>query len=483
MNNLNPVTTFALLVWPAVAIGLYKTRPIAEATLWTLLAAYMLLPVGADIKFKMVPQLDKSSVPNLAALFGCVIVCGTPIRFLNGFRLTELLILTLIISPFITCELNTDPVRVGTQILPGLSSYDAGSAAIAQVITLIPFFLGRQIFRKRADTEEILRVLVIAGLVYTLPALFEIRFSPQLHTWIYGYFPTTGDGPAFREAMRDGGFRPVLFMGHGLLVSFFFSTAAVAAAAFWRTKTQVMPTLRLPSSGITAYLGVVLVLCKSAGSMIYGAILVPLVRFASPKIQLRVAVLLVSVALLYPMLRTAGLIPTDALLDVAQSISIERRDSLETRLINEENLLDRASQRFLFGWGRYGRSFIYNGRGDETSATDGMWIIILGQFGLVGFLAEFGLLVLPVFAIARALRFAETTKDKVFISALALILAINIVDLLPNSSIRPWTWLIAGALLGRAEALRRPAAVKATLASLPPRSPKYPPPRMPSAVK
>jgi hypothetical protein len=449
-NNLNLVTVFALLSWPLVGLYLYKTRPISQATLWTILGAYMLLPVGADIKIAMIPDLDKSSIPNLTALFCCAIVGRKLIKFSNGIGLAELLIVTLLIGPFITSELNGDKIIVGGMTLPGVGIYDAGSAVIAQFVTLIPFFLGRQILRGESETEEILRVLVTAGLIYSLPTLFEIRISPQLHTWVYGYFPHS-----FAEQMRDGGFRPVVFLGHGLLTSFFFCTTTIAAAAFWRTKTQVMRSLRFPAGGITAFLSVVLLLCKTASAMIYAAGLVPLVRFARPKIQLSIAVLLVSVALLYPVLRTEGLIPTHAVVDLAGSINQERQGSLENRFTNEDQLLERASQRFLFGWGRYGRSFIYDADGNETSQTDGWWAITIGEFGFIGFLAQFGLLALPVFTAARALRFAESAKDKIFLSALALILAINIFDLLPNSSIRPWTWLIAGALLGRAEALRR----------------------------
>lgn len=379
MENLNAVTTLALLSWPVVALFLYKTRPIAQATLWTILGAYLLLPVAAVIKFKMIPGFDKSSIPSLAALFGCVIVYGRSKRFFHGFGLAEMLIVTLLIGPFITCELNADPIRVGPLVFPGLDSYEAGSTVIAQVIVLIPFFLGRQILRNRTDTEEILRVLVIAGLIYSLPALFEIRFSPQLHTWVYGYFPHM-----FAQQVRDGGFRPVVFMGHGLLVSFFFCTTAVAAAAFWRTNTQVI-RMRLPASGITAYLSIVLVLCKTLGSTAYAAVLVPLVRFTRPKIQLSIAVLLVSVALLYPTLRAADLVPTNAALDLAGLISSDRRDSLEARFTSENALLERASQRFLFGWGRYGRSLIYDESGNETNLPDGWWVITMGEFGFIGF--------------------------------------------------------------------------------------------------
>src|SRR5207302_451138 len=122
----------------------------------------------------------------------------------------------------------------------------------------------------------------------------------------------------------------------------------------------------------------------------------------------------------------ADLVPTNAALDLAGSIDSDRRASLETRFNNENELLERASQRFLFGWGRYGRSRIYGEWGNDVSVTDGWWIVIMGEFGFVGFLAQFGLLALPVFTTARALRFAESTKEKVFLSALALILAINI---------------------------------------------------------
>src|SRR4029078_9517246 len=112
------------------------------------------------------------------------------------------------------------------------------------------------------------------------------------HSWIYGYFPSQ-----FAQAMREGGFRPVVFMGHGLPVAFFAMTAAVASAALWRTQIFVH---RLPPAGVTAYLSGVLVLCKTLGALIYGAVLIPLVRFAKPNIQLRVAVVLVTIALVYP---------------------------------------------------------------------------------------------------------------------------------------------------------------------------------------
>jgi hypothetical protein len=190
--------------------------------------------------------------------------------------------------------------------------------------------------------------------------------------------------------------------------------------------------------------------------------------------QLNFAVLLVSVTLLYPTLRMAGLVPVDTVLNLASTFSAERSGSLEMRFNNEDELLQHTSQRFLFGWGRYGRAWVYNEQGEMHSVLDGLWISIMAEFGFVGFLAFFGLMALSVFNASLALRFAESFKDKIYLSALALILAINIFDLLPNNPLSPWTWLVAGALLGRAERLRHRACLpidsRLAMASSPSRS-------------
>lgn len=441
----NWFATLALLAWPFIALWLYQTRPVNQATLWTILGAYLLLPVGASIKLaEGIPQLDKTSIPNLAALVGCLLI--RRLRFLNGFGVAEVLLLMLLIGPFVTSELNGDPVVSGSIRFSSLGPYDGLSAIIAQFLFILPFFIGRQLFRTPADFEEILRTLVIAGLLYSLPMLFEIRMSPQLHRWLYGYYPF-----GFITQMRYSGFRPSVFMENGLVTAFFAMTAIVAATAFWRTQTRV---LKLRPARITAYLSAVLVLCKSLGALIYGAVLVPLVRLTRPRLQLRIAMVLVSIAVAYPLLRSADLVPTKYMLDAATSISEERADSLRTRFDNEQQLLERASQRLLFGWGRWGRSRVFDESGKDISITDGGWAITLGQFGIFGFLAEFGLLALPVLRAAAALRFAESERDSIFLGALALIIGINMIDMLPNASLSPWTWLLAGALLGRAEALR-----------------------------
>jgi hypothetical protein len=460
----NLFASFALILWPLVSIALYRLRPLAQATLWTILAGQLLLPVGTFFKLEMVPQFDKSSIPSLCALFGCMIVSGTPLRLWNKFGFAEAVICAYLVSPVITSLLNQDTIVVGGTVLPGVGVYDGLSTLLSQLVALIPFFLGRQFLRGIKDARQILNILVVAGVAYSFLLLFEIRFSPQLHFWLYGYYPSD----FIQEMREDGAFRPMVFMGHGLVASFFAMTTVVASAALWRTNDRVFGIRA--TGGFTFYLGTVLYLCKSGAAMVYGLVLTPLVRLAAPKIQMWVAALLVSLALLYPLLRMTEIFPTQSLVDMAAAVNEPRAYSLQFRFEQEEALLQRASERPWFGWGRFGRNRVYKedwqGVGVDTSVTDGRWIIIFGQFGVVGFLAEFGLLAIPTFRAARVLRLVASFPAGLYLAAISLILAVNMLDLLPNSALNPWTWLLAGSLLGVSETARAHDRSKARRSNL-----------------
>lgn len=435
----------ALLSWPFVALMLYRFRPPAEATIWTILGAFLLLPVGVDIKIPMIPQFDKNSIPNICAVIGCMAVARRGGPRGPRFGWLELLIAIYIFSPVVTSWLNPDPIVIDKLFLPGVGAYDGISAAIGEFMFFLAFLIGRRYLRTAADHEQILRALTVAGLVYSLPMLFEMRFSPQFHNWVYGFQPSE-----FVQSVREDGYRPMVFTGHGLIAAFFMMTSVVAAATLWRLKIRAV---NLPPPAITAWLGVIQVLCKSAAALSYAILLAPLVRLASARLQLRIAVFLVLLALAYPLLRTVDLFPTTTLVETASAFSPERADSLKFRFDHEQALLQRASERFWFGWGRYGRSRIYDEYGIDRSVTDGYWIITEGQYGFIGFVTTFLLLTLPVFRAVSALRFAGSVREGLLLAALGLIVAIGVIDLLPNSSVRPWTLMLAGALYGKAELL------------------------------
>ena len=324
----NLLAVLAIIAWPIAAIYFYRTMSLASATIWTILAAHLLLPVGTSFKFEMVPLLDKFSVPSLSAFLGCLVVGGNRVLPSLKFGIAEILGLCLLVSPVITSLLNGDTIVVGGTVLPGVGVYDGVSAFLSQLIVLIPFLLGRQFFRNSTDLQGVLEALAMAGLVYSIPLLFEIRFSPQLHYWVYGYFSSD----FIQEMRQDGGFRPMVFMGHGLSACFFAMSSVVATAALWRMRIRVF---QISASIVTPYLGFVLVLCKSAAALVYGLVLVPTVRWASPGLQTRLAVLLATLALWYPILRMAEIFPTEVTSEFAAKFSEERANSLKFRFDQE----------------------------------------------------------------------------------------------------------------------------------------------------
>jgi hypothetical protein len=437
---------FALLAWTLVALFLYRTQPVAKATILTILSGYLLLPEVA-IKLTMIPALDKNSIPAICALMGCSLLSDRR-RARYSFGAVDIVAIVYVTSPLLTSALNNDPVAIGSTVIPGVDYYDGISTILGQALFFLPFFIGRFYLRTPSDNENTLRLLATSGLLYSLPMLFEIRMSPQLSSWIYGYFPSS-----FSTEGRYGGFRPVVFMRNGLVLAFFMMTSLLASISIWRSRVSGKQTLSFAAS--SAYLAIILVLCKSLGSLVYGAVAGPLIGWIRPRLIVRIATLLVSISLIYPLLRIEQIFPDRWLVSIAQMLSEERANSLLTRFGQEEELLERSSQRPIFGWGRFGRSRVYDETGKDVSLTDGQWIITLGQFGIVGFLAQFGLFVLPVFRAARSLKFAASPQHALFLSTLSLIVALGLVEQLPNSSLSAWNWLLAGSLLGTAEQLRK----------------------------
>jgi len=440
----NSLAYIVLVSWPLVAILLYKIKSIHNASLWVIIGGFMFLPVKTEIDLPYFPALGKDSIPAISALIGCWLIKNKRISFIMELGKLKYLVILFVTIPFITAGLGSDSIIVGDRILDGLTYYDGLSAVINQLLIITPFFIGRQFFKTYEHQLLLFKTLVIGGLFYSILMLFEVRMSPQLHTWIYGYFPHN-----FGQQMRFGGFRPVVFMGHGLLVSFFSALILIASVALWRNKVRVRGFM---PAWVSSYLLFVLLLCKSVGPFLYGMFGFFVVKILKPKVQMRIAVMLVSLAMLYPAMSILKVFPHQTMIDLAESISPERAQSLEFRFKNEGKLLDKATERIFFGWGGWGRNRIFNEEsGRDTSVTDGRWILTLGQFGLFGFIAEFGLLAITVFRARKASIYLIDKNQISLLAAHALLVGVIMIDQLPNASLAPWLWLIAGTLLGRSE--------------------------------
>jgi hypothetical protein len=430
----NAIAYIALLLWPVVTLALFASMRPAPALIWSLLGGYLLLPVNTAFDFPGVPALDKTSIPSISALVGALIFAKGPVARLPREWWLMALMALYVISPIFTVLTNRDHLMFGSIILPGLKPYDAFSAAAYKCIDVIPFILGYNMLRNTRAQDYFLRALVVAVLGYTLLMLIEVRLSPQLHTWIYGFFPHS-----FGQQVRSGGYRPVVFLGHGLLVAILTAMTIVATAYLARRRATI---LGVSAWAWLAYLLAIMILCRSLGALVLaGAALLAMTVIPRKGVRLICALMAITV-LAYPVLRGVDLVPVQALAEQIAMVNEERAESFQTRIDNENRLLERAGKRPWFGWGGFGRNRVYDEyTGRDLSITDGTWVIIIGSNGWAGYVAAFGLLCLPMVAVWR--RGAQLSSAS---TALSLILAVNLLDLLPNSSLTPLTWLMAGTL-------------------------------------
>src|SRR3954453_23123014 len=103
----------ALVAWPLMAVLLYRNRPSSEATAWTILGAFLLLPSLLAIKIPMIPLIDKASIPALSAAVGCFLLAPRLKRSGPGFGLAEILAALYIFGPVVTSLLNEDSIVIG----------------------------------------------------------------------------------------------------------------------------------------------------------------------------------------------------------------------------------------------------------------------------------------------------------------------------------------------------------------------------------
>jgi hypothetical protein len=435
----------ALFVWPLVSILFFRKLSLPLAILVTLLGGFLLLPEDTELNLPGIPSLDKNTVPALAALVLVLIFRdrGDPVegpkQLIPRRPAIVILLVALVAGAVMTALTNRDMLVYGPTIIPGLRLYDAASEAAVAVLMILPMLLARRFLAGPEAHRLLLLVLCIAALGYSLPTLFEVRMSPQLHTWIYGFFQHS-----FLQHVRAGGFRPIVFLPHGLVLGIFLCLSILATITLARLDARRRGLFLLGALWLVG----TLILSRNLGALFITAALFPVVFFLGVRAQLLAAAIISGLFLIYPIARTSDILPLEQISSFAQTINPQRAASFQVRLDNEEQLLAKASERPLFGWGAWGRQRVFDEAGRDISITDGAWIITLGVSGWVGYIAFYGLLTVPIFILFMRRRYHAVGLET---AALALILAANLVDLIPNSSNTPLTWLLAGALWGRLE--------------------------------
>lgn len=402
-----------------------------------MVGGYVLLPSGLEVDGPLIPPLDKMSVTALGVLVLCWIYGGRIPRPRPSYLLL-LFAAALVAAPMLSSFTNSHELQTADKSIPGFYPLTALKFAGRNLLLLVPLYIGFRYLTTDKARAVLLTAIPTAMLVYSLPMLFEIRMSPQLHRWIYGYFPHS----SFAQQIRDGGFRPVVFFSHGLALALFTAAALLAALILMRSRTRIFGHW----AGLTAtYLSGLLLLCKSLGPTLYAAALGPVVLLTKPRTWVKLGCVASLFVCAYPLLRSTGYAPIDAVTSLARSVSADRANSFQVRVQNEEQLLAKANEKPLLGWGGWGRNRIYDEwTGQDISVTDGGWIIQYGTYGWVGYLGLFGLLAVAQFLALRGTS-KEVTAANVYRGGLALLLTVYIVDAIPNGMGLSIIFLIAGA--------------------------------------
>lgn len=438
------IATLALLLWVPLTIALfvlYPTQPLRAAGL-SILGGAILLPCGTGLDLPVLPQLDKHVLPVVvSALLAAVNARGRLSRARPGSG-GDLFIVVMIAGALVTNGLNSDPLVIGAAYRPGNSPLDTVNDAVYILLCWwLPYFLGRALVTSPSEARELLVMMAVGGAFYVPLFFIELAIGPVLHKKLYGYHPSD-----FSQALRFDGVRPVILMTHGLVTSGFLLYATHAAVALARGGVRIVKISAWP---IVGALGVTLVLCKSVGVWVLGSITLPVALVAPPRLQVRVAAVLAALTLLYPLIREADLLPTDTLIElVRENISDHHAQSIHTRFSTEDDVLERVRQRPIFGWGGYGRYQDWDPTtGISRNVMDGLWIIRMGEGGLVRFGTLFGLLLFPVFVAASSIDRVRSRGLRRVIAALAWIVTLRCVDLIPNSVGDSYLTLMSGALL------------------------------------
>lgn len=470
MGQMNGFGYLVMICWIPVVLYLFSRFPARRALIVSFLGAWLFLP-EAKIPLSGIPDYTKMSATCYGIFIATLIF--DPQRF-KQIRLhwIDIPMLVWCFSP------------MASSLANGLGPYDGLAEALSQTVTWgFPYWLGRLYLGSLEGLKQLAVGIVGGGLLYVPLCLFEIRMSPQLHRWLYGFYPQS-----FDQALRYGGFRPFVFMQHGLMVGMWLMTATLIAFWLWRSGTLQFTLAQRPiqsnpqkadrmkqgkipdragntenlALGIVLLLGVTFILEKSTGAyflLLLAGLLIFSIR------QWKTAVLLFLIPCIisgYLIFASMGGITPQIVQQVSSALTQvtneDRAASLVFRIENEARLSAKARQQPWFGWGGWGRARVYDDYGNDISVTDSLWIIAFGNQGIVGLVSLMSALILPVLGFVVLRCPAQTWNHPQVLPAavLAVALMMYTIDCLINAMVNPIYTLVAGGLAGIVAYTKRP---------------------------
>lgn len=412
MNFIVPIVLFG---WFPLVFLIFRELRGYRAVTFCVVVASLYLPV-AKYNFYGIPDYTKVTATAMAILAAAVLFeSRTLFRFRP--RWFDLPLLAFCMAPLPSAIHNQQGVDHGL------------SLCLFHVFFWgIPYFIGRVFFTSFESIRSLLFGIFLGTLTYVPLCLFEIRMSPKLHRFVYGFRPGTWN------AKRYGGFRPWCFMDDTLELGLWMTAATLLGFCLWRC--HIKERIRgIDFRWLLAIVATTTVLCKCVGALILlicGVAIWSTIRsLRSPWPILALAI----VPILYIGLRATDSYDGRHVVSIAKTlINVERSTSLQFRLDNEVMLVEKAMRSPLYGWGGNGRNRIYNENGEDITIVDGFWILVLGNFGFLGLVSIYSaFLCAPVLAVFRFYGKRWKIEDSGPVIALSILVLIYSIDCLLNA--------------------------------------------------
>lgn len=444
--------------WIPVVFYLFVRFPTQRAVIISFIVAWLFLP-QVEIPIPILPPYSKMSATCYGVLLATIVYdAGRISSFKPGWLDLPMLVYCL-------CPIISQTSNGGSPISPTFNA----------IITWgLPYFLGRLYLNNLDGLRQLAIGIFAGGLAYIPFTLIEGVRGPILHLMIYGVNAFEDWG----QARRLGGWRPVVFMQHGLMVGLWMMTGALIGVWLWQTgavkkfKGRKIKTLAI-------VLTIAFFLCRSTGAYSLFAMSL-LILFSAKWFRTSLPLLfIIGYITFYLYMAASGQFSSKEVMGVINPIfGEERAASLKFRFDMEEILGDKARQRFLFGWGDSGGNRVYNDAGKDISVTDSLWIITFGVNGAVGLASLFSALLLPVF-IFCVFRYPARTWSNPKVAPAAVLgvaLTMYVFDCVLNAMTNPIFALIAGGISGLV--LKAPENLKPKKTTSTPKMRSLPQPRL-----
>ncbi len=418
------IEAVALIAWIPVCVALFAIcRPVRAVTL-AYLVGWLLLPTGG-VPIEGFLDIDKTVAIGLGVMVGIAL-----------FRTRELSSYKFGTPDFLLLFFSVS--TAATSILNELGVYDGISSLIQKLLTYgVPFFSGRIFIRSRRDLYEAAWIIVIGAAFYTIPTIWEWRMSPQLHRMAYGYHQH-----ALITTVRWGFSRPVVFFTMALGLGIFFAWTSLLAIGLYRANLSSRgPTVRQLAAVFLPLIGL-------ATSMSFGPYGLFLIGFMVLQLTFRYRRKLPLCApLIFAVIwmggRYGGLTDGEWMSSAIAQVSQKRAHSMQYRVDAETAMLRKARERPMFGWGGWDRFRTTNEVGKQW-ATDGLWLIFVSSYGLVGLTAFYAWWCWPI--LMTLMTSYDLRKEPIILALLAGI-GLQTVNFLFNGFISPVLILVSGGVV------------------------------------